>query len=72
MAMSGEGLGLYIYNKLVDGSATDDGKALAQANLTKLGEAIVEYITANAQVTVTVNTTGSATAQSGAGTGTIA
>lgn len=72
MAMSGDALGLYIYNKLVDEGATDDGKALAMANLQKLGQAIVEYITANAQVTVTVATTGTAAAQSGSGTGTIA
>ena len=72
MAMSGDALGLYIYNKLVDENASADGQAAALANLQKLGQAIVEYITANAQVTVTVATTGTAAAQSGSGTGTIA
>ena len=72
MAMSGDAMGLYIYNKLVDENASADGQAVALANLQKLGQAIVEYITANAQVTVTVATTGTAAAQSGSGTGTIA
>ena len=72
MAMSGDALGAYIYNKLVDEGASEEGKAAALANLQKLGQAIVEYITANAQVTVTVSTTGSAAAQTGTGTGTIA
>ena len=72
MAMSGDALGLYMYNKLVDSNASADGQAVALANLQKLGQAIVEYITANAQVTVTVTvaTTGTAAAQSGSGTGT--
>lgn len=69
MALSASALGSLLVSKMSAGQDVKDPAAL-ESFATALAEAIVEHITAAAEVTVTIppssiNTTGSAAAQSG-------
>ena len=72
MAMSGTVLGAQIASIIADADASDDMKAQITSLWQDIASAIVSHIQTYGTVTVTVATTGSATAQSGTGSGTIA
>lgn len=71
MAMDGTQLGSEIYAEIIEGKLDADASDEVKAVWQKIASVIVSHIQTNAQVTVTVNTTGSATAQSGTGEGSI-
>jgi hypothetical protein len=69
MALNGPALGDAI--KAATDALTDAQKANRVTLFEAMGSAIVTYLVTNAQVGVTVSTTGTATAQTGTGHGTI-
>ena len=70
--LNGTVMGDAIAEAIVDARASAAGKAQCREFWEKVGKAIVDHITANAQVNsgIPVSTTGSAVAQTGATTGT--
>ena len=67
MAMNGDDLGIAIANVIIDSSAPESAKAICREFWKKISNAIVEYITNNAEVEagIPVSTEGTQTAQTG-------
>ncbi len=70
MAMNGDTLGQAIADAIVDAGASAAGKAQCEAFWKKVANEIVDHIKNNAEVPsgISVSTTGTSTAQSGATT----
>lgn len=69
--LDGTVMGDAIAEAIIDAGASAEGKAMCKDFWEKVGKAIVEHITTNAQVNsgIPVSTTGSAAAQTGSTTG---
>lgn len=70
MAMNGDTLGVAIADAIMDASASEDGKTQCREFWKKVANEIVSHIQSNAEVPagISVSTTGTSTAQTGATT----
>lgn len=70
MAMDGDAMGTAIANAIMDSGASEEGKAACIAIWKKIANEIVSHIQNNAEVPagISVSTTGSQSAQTGATT----